>query len=84
MKEYFHKISVALFKNIHKDEFLILNFDAEESNFIRLNRAKIRQPGNVRQISISLSLSNRNKRNLKSYLRLNGNFDKDLQHSLKH
>ncbi len=83
MKEYFHKISVALFKNIHKDEFLILNFDAEESNFIRLNRAKIRQPGNVRQISISLSLSNRNKRNLKSYLRLNGNFDKDLATLIK-
>ena len=62
MKDYFQSIAKELFKNIQKDEFLILNFDAEESSFVRLNKGKIRQPGNVKQISLSLSLSNRDKK----------------------
>ena len=70
-------IAQKLFKNIQKDEFLILNFDAEVSNFVRLNKAKL-DNSNVKQISLSLSLSNRDKRNLKSHVRLNGSFDKDL------
>jgi len=83
MRDYFENIAQKLFKHIQKDEFLILNFDAEVSNFVRLNKAKIRQPGNVKQISMSLSLSNRDKRNLKSYVRLNGSFDKDLSTLIK-
>ena len=83
MRDYFQSIALELFKHIQKDEFLIINFDAEESNFIRLNKAKIRQPGNVKQISMSLSLSNRDKRNLKSYVRLNGSFDRDLATLIK-
>lgn len=83
MKDYFQRIVLELFKNIQKDEFLIINFDAEESNFIRLNKARIRQPGNVRQISMSLSLSNRDKRNLKSFVRLNGDFNRDLATLIK-
>ena len=75
--------SYEIEKFFQKDEFLILNFDAEVSNFVRLNKAKIRQPGNVKQISMSLSLSNRDKRNLKSYVRLNGSFDKDLSTLIK-
>jgi len=83
MKDYFQRIVLELFKNIQKDEFLIINFDAEESNFVRLNKARIRQPGNVRQISMSLSLSNRDKRNLKSFVRLNGDFNRDLATLIK-
>ena len=83
MKDYFQRIVQELFKNIQKDEFLIINFDAEESNFVRLNKARIRQPGNVRQISMSLSLSNRDKRNLKSFVRLNGDFNRDLATLIK-
>ena len=83
MKEYFHSIAAELFKNIQNDEFLIINFDAEESNFIRLNKGKIRQPGSVKQISVCLSLSNRDKRNLKSFVRLNGKFDRDVSTLIK-
>ena len=83
MRDYFQSISLELFKHIKKDEFLIINFDAEESNFVRLNKAKIRQPGNVKQISMSLSLSNRDKKNLKSYVRLNGSFERDLATLIK-
>ena len=35
MRDYFQSIAVELFKHIKKDEFLIINFDAEESNFVR-------------------------------------------------
>ena len=66
MREYFEKITKELFKNISNNEILIVNFDAEESTFVRLNKARIRQAGNVKQISITLSLSNKEKRNLKS------------------
>ena len=78
MKEYFQNIVKELFKNIQSDEFLIINFDAEDSSFVRLNKGKIRQPGSVKQISVSLSLSNREKRNLKSYVRLNGSLKRDI------
>ena len=38
MRDYFENIAQKLFKHIQKDEFLILNFDAEVSNFVRLNK----------------------------------------------
>jgi len=83
MREYFEKITKELFKNISNNEILIVNFDAEESTFVRLNKARIRQAGNVKQISITLSLSNKEKRNLKSSVRLNGNFDRDMSTLIK-
>ncbi len=83
MREYFEKITKELFKNISSNEILIVNFDAEESTFVRLNRAKIRQAGNVKQISVTLSLSNKEKRNLKSSLRLNGSIDRDIPTLIK-
>ena len=83
MREYFEKITQELFKNINSNEILIVNFDAEESNFVRLNKAKIRQAGNVKQISVTLSLSNKEKRNLKSSIRLNGSFDRDISTLIK-
>ena len=43
MREYFESITNELFKNTRSNELLIINFDAEESNFIRLNKGKIRQ-----------------------------------------
>ena len=55
MRDYFQSIALELFKYIQKDEFLIINFDAEESNCVRLNKAKILKPGNVKQISMSMS-----------------------------
>jgi predicted Zn-dependent protease len=78
MREYFERITRELFKNIKSNELLIVNFDAEESNFVRLNKAKIRQAGSVKQISMTMSLSNKDKRNLKSSVRLNGSYERDI------
>ena len=60
MREYFENITKELFKNIKSNELLIINFDAEESKFVRLNKGKIRQAGSVKQISMTLRLKQRN------------------------
>ena len=83
MREYFENITRELFKNIKSNELLIINFDAEESKFVRLNKGKIRQAGSVKQISMTLSLSTKDKRNLKSYVRLNGSYDRDISTLIK-
>ena len=83
MREYFENITEELFKNIKSNELLIINFDAEESKFVRLNKGKIRQAGSVKQISMTLSLSTKDKRNLKSYVRLNGSFERDISTLIK-
>ena len=56
MKEYFQKVSDYLFNSLVPNEILILNFDAEQTDFVRFNHAKIRQAGNVNQATLTLSL----------------------------
>lgn len=83
MKDYFNQIVNELFKNIKSNELLIINFDAEVSSFVRFNKAKIRQAGNVNQISMTLSLSNNENKNLKSVIRLSGDYKRDLSILIK-
>lgn len=52
--EYFSALGAALYADLAANEALTLSLTAEESQFIRFNRAKIRQIGNVRDQSISL------------------------------
>jgi hypothetical protein len=56
VRAYFQKISEYLFNNLENNEILILNFDAEQTDFVRFNHAKIRQAGNVNQATLTLSL----------------------------
>ena len=83
MREYFENITKELFKNIKSNELLIINFDAEKSKFVRLNKGKIRQAGSVKQISMTLSLSTKDKRNLRAYVRLNGSYERDISTLIK-
>ncbi len=83
MREYFNQITLELFKHIKTNELLVINFDAEVSSFVRFNKAKIRQAGTVRQISVTLSLSNNENKNLKSSIRLNGDISKDISILIK-
>ena len=76
MRDYFKKISELLFNNLKSSEILILNIDAEKTDFIRFNHAKIRQAGNVNQITLSLSMILKNK-TLTSIIRLSSDFKKD-------
>ena len=83
MRDYFENITKELFKNIKSNELLIINFDAEKSKFVRLNKGKIRQAGSVKQISMTLSLSTKDKRNLRAYVRLNGSYERDISTLIK-
>ena len=76
MQDYFKKISELLFNAIERSEILILNFDAEETDFIRYNKSKIRQAGRVHQVSLDINLIKRGK-TLRSSLRLSTEYDKD-------
>ncbi len=82
MKEFFNKISKKMLEQIHADEVMIINFDAEISNFIRLNNSKIRQAGNVKQLDLSLSLICKKKIHTSS-IRLSGNIDRDIDTLIK-
>ena len=56
MKNYFYKLSDHAVSLADKNEFLMLNLSGEESDFIRLNHAAIRQNGNVKQYYLSITL----------------------------
>ncbi len=55
-EESFKKASELLFSNLKEGESLNLNFDGEETTFLRLNNAKIRQASTVEQGSLELEL----------------------------
>ena len=76
MQDYFKKISELLFNTIERSEILILNFEAEETDFIRYNKSKIRQAGRVHQVSLDINLIKKGK-TLRSSLRLSTEYDKD-------
>ena len=76
MKDYFQKVSQLLFNELESSEILILNFEAEITDFVRFNKSKIRQAGKVNQVSIDINLISK-KRTLRSSLRLSTDFDKD-------
>ncbi len=76
MQDYFKKISDLLFNALERSEILILNFDAEETDFVRYNKSKIRQAGRVNQVSVDINLIKKGK-TLRSSLRLSTEYDKD-------
>ena len=76
MKSYFKKVSEYLFNSLESNEILILNFDAEQTDFVRFNHAKIRQAGNVDQATLTLNLVYQRK-SLNSVIRLSLDYQKD-------
>ena len=76
MKSYFKKVSEYLINSLESNEILILNFDAEQTDFVRFNHAKIRQAGNVDQATLTLSLVYKRK-SLNSVIRLSLDYPKD-------
>jgi len=76
VQNYFKKISDLLFNALESSEILILNFDAEETDFVRYNKSKIRQAGRVHQVSLDINLIKKGK-TLRSSLRLSTEYNKD-------
>ena len=76
MKDYFQQISEFLFNQLNDSELLILNFDAEQTDFVRFNKGKIRQAGNVHQINLIINLISKSK-TLRTSIRLSSDFKRD-------
>jgi len=56
MRDYFHQLSDAVGSMLQGNEVYTLNFLAEESDFVRFNKSKVRQAGAVTQRSVSIDL----------------------------
>ena len=56
METYFRELSDTLCTGLAADEVLLLNYQGEASDFVRLNRNRVRQAGHVLRRSLSLDL----------------------------
>jgi len=77
MQDYFYSLSDALFTKLEGDEQLLVGFEGEDSDFVRLNRNKIRQAGGVAQRKLSLDLIE-GKRHAEASVDLAGNSEQDF------
>jgi predicted Zn-dependent protease len=56
MESAFRELSAEILTLLKGDEVLLLNFDGEDSDFVRFNRNAIRQAGHVHQRRLQLTL----------------------------
>lgn len=77
MQAYFKELSARLCAALPTGEVLLLNYQGEDSDFVRLNLNKIRQAGHVRQQTLYLDLI-QNGRETSASLPLSGRLDADL------
>jgi predicted Zn-dependent protease len=78
MQNYFYDLSETLFKQLTRDEQLLLSFEGEDSDFVRLNNNKIRQAGCVAQRSLCLDLIE-GKRHAEACVELAGDKEQDIK-----
>lgn len=78
MQNYFYSLSETLFKQLEGDEQLLLSFEGEDSDFVRLNNNKIRQAGCVSQRSLCLDLIE-GKRHAEACVELAGDKEQDIK-----
>ena len=83
MKRYFFDISEKVMNNLLDGEHLILSINGEDSEFIRINNAKIRQLGTVNDASLSMEFI-KNSRKIGISFTLQKDADKDFKLALKH
>ncbi|MEW5879180.1 MAG: metallopeptidase TldD-related protein [Pseudomonadota bacterium] len=63
MKQLFLELADHAIAQLRGDEVLLANFAGEETDFVRFNRAQVRQPMSVRQAQLTLSLIESGRRN---------------------
>ena len=56
VETYFEDVVALLDRSIERDEIYICRLDAELSDFVRMNRGKVRQPGTVSQCYLRLRI----------------------------
>ena len=74
---YFRQLSATLCADLAPDELLLLNYQGEASDFVRLNRNRIRQAGHVHQQTLTLDLIHNHRETMAS-LPLSGRLDVDV------
>src|SRR5205814_5567386 len=72
MKEQFYGLADRLEKTLKQGETLLCNFSAERSDFVRFNKALVRQAGSVEQSYLNLRLV-RERRQVSASVALAGN-----------
>ncbi|HZE60925.1 MAG TPA: metallopeptidase TldD-related protein [Burkholderiales bacterium] len=72
MKQQFYELAARLEKSLHAGETLLCNFSAERSDFVRFNKALVRQAGSVEQSYLNLRLV-RERRQVSASVALAGN-----------
>jgi predicted Zn-dependent protease len=78
MEAYFDALAASVERSLRPGESYTLDFDAEETDFVRMNRGKVRQPGHVAQRYLDLRLL-RGARHASHLLSLTGKLDADRQ-----
>ena len=76
MNEYFNKINNTLFKNLKGNEILKTSVWGENSQFIRVNGAKVRQTGIVNDLTFNIKLLN-DKKQVSCSSTITGVFEND-------
>lgn len=77
MEAYFNDLAAVLDNALQPGEAYTAYFAAEESDFVRFNQGRVRQPGSVRQAGLGIDLI-RGKRHAMYDLTLTGNLGADI------
>jgi predicted Zn-dependent protease len=83
MQDYFRTFSEKVFSYLHATEVLLLNYSAESSDFVRLNRNKVRQAGHVLQQDVGLNLISGEKQS-SAEIQLSGDLAADVDNAKYH
>lgn len=81
MEQIFNKISDQLYSDLKTGEHLTLSLQGENSQFIRINNAKIRQTGLVNNTDISFDFIYDN-RNCQGQITLTGDYETDYKRAV--
>lgn len=82
MKSFFYDIANELFKNLQGHEWGELYLSSENTDFVRINQSRIRQPGHVTQHFLTLRLGTGQKK-ISSTFTISGNLQNDLRKALE-
>jgi predicted Zn-dependent protease len=77
MQTYFYELIDTLTRSLTGEEVLLASLDAEQSDFVRLNRNRVRQAGGVLRRSLSLDLIE-GARHAAAHTELSGELEADL------
>jgi len=78
MQEYFYTLADFIGKQLQGNEIYLAEFTAEQSDFIRFNKAQIRQPGSVEQRYLVIDLIN-GQRHIGEQFTLSGELNTDYE-----